>query len=232
MFIKINKGSKPLKDGITLYDKNLYYGDYWGNKYRIPVFIYKVNLEKFEKELFFVFKKIRHIHFVQHDKYNPGYLLVGTGDKDTECGIYKINIKNKKTKTIGEGSQQFRAVSIIQAKKYLFWGSDNPNGKNYIYIYDKTKRNVRPVKEIEGPAYYSTVDKNGYYYIATTIENRKKHKAIIYKSQDDGCTWQEFKKFKKDFWHCKYFGYGFIEFFKEENKYEKLSYKLHGLKRE
>jgi len=228
--IPVKRGSRPIKDGVEIVPPFLYYGEYWQNSNREPVFLYQVNLEFGEQTIFYKFKHIRHIHFVQLDKFDSNYLLVGTGDLNHESGIYRINIKTKNSEAIGEGSQTYRAVSIIQTKDYLFWGSDDPDGNNFIYRYNKSNGKLNKLHKLEGPAYYSATDKKERMYMATTIEDRKRHRAIIYRSTDNGENWEQYKEFKKDIWHTKYFGYGLIEFAENQKELEELSYKLTGLK--
>jgi len=228
--IPVKRGSRPLKDGVEVIPPFLYYGEYWQNPERKPVYLYQVNLESGEQTIFHEFSNIRHIHFVQQDKFDRNYLIVGTGDLNHESGIYRINIKAKNIEVIGEGSQTYRAVSIIQTKDYLFWGSDDPDGDNFIYRYSKSNSKLNKLHKLEGPAYYSATDKKERMYVATTIEDRKRHRAIIYRSTDNGENWEQYKEFKKDIWHAKYFGYGLIEFAENQKELEELSYKLTGLK--
>ena len=228
--IRIDKGSRPLRDGIAIIDNHMYYGDYWGNPDREAVNLYRVDLTTLDKEIFYRFETARHIHFVQKDTSTTDCLLVGTGDSDEESGIYQLNTKTKELVVLGAGSQKFRAVSMLQVDTMLFWGSDDPDGDNHIYSLDRLTNNLKQICAIEGPAYYSTINKLGHLFMATTIEDRNRHKAIIYRSVDNGLTWETFKQFKKDIWHVKYFGYGIVEFVDGQEEYEELMYNLIGLK--
>jgi len=228
--IDIERGSRPLREGIVCVGEEMYYGDYWSNPSHEPVYIYKVDLQTFQKEKFYTFSHIRHIHFIQQDKINKDTLLIGTGDSDSESGIYSLNVKTKEFTAIAEGSQKFRAVSILQNNNNFFWGSDDPDGENYIYQLNRDTQELRQICKIDGPAYYSTKNNKGEMFIATTIEDRQRHKAIIYKSNDGGQSWSAYKKFKKDLWHDKYFGHGIIEFVDGQENYDELIYNTVGLK--
>ena len=227
--INIDRGSRPLKSGIAIINDKMYYGDYWSNPKKNSVNLYEVDLINFNKKIFFTFNNIRHIHCIKEDIFKKNYLIITTGDQDSESGIYRLNLNTKKILTLGYGSQKFRTVSILQKNDKIIYGSDDHEGENYIYVIDEKTRFIKSVKKIDGPAYYSAEDKKGYLYIATTIENRKRHKAIIYFSKDCGDSWYKFKKFKKDIWNSKYFGYGIVEFPYNQHEFNELKYDLFGL---
>lgn len=223
------KGSRPLNNGILKFKNKLIYGEYYSNPERQPVKIYFLDPYTGENKVLLSLKNKRHIHFVQLDKKNKDTLLIGTGDKDQESGIYKYNLNTKKLITLGSGSQKWRAVSILQKDNYIYWGSDCPYQTNYIYRYNRDSSELERLKKIEGPAYYSTFNSEGKMFIATTIEDRKKHRAIIYMSED-GENWTELKEFEKDIWPERLFGYGIIEFIKNQDQLKDLYINLHGLK--
>ena len=207
------RGSRVLRNGVSFINNYMFFGDYISNKDRENVYIYKVNLNTLELNVFFTFNNVRHVHFIVQDKIYNDKLIVGTGDKDQESKILIIDVYNKEVEVLREGKQDYRAVSILQVDNYLIWGSDDPDDDNYIFRLDRFSKKLEKLKKIDGPAYYSAQDKKGYLYIASTIEDRKRHKAIIYISKDNGNSWEIYKKFKKDIWHTKYFGYGIVEFF-------------------
>lgn len=226
----IIRGKRPLRDGIVCFGNDLFYGDYWMNPQRDKANIYRVDLLTLKQEIFFSFDRVQHIHFVQKDHLFVESLLIGTGDRNNECGIYRLDTRSGEIETLLEGSQKYRLVSVIQVKEYLIWGTDAPNEDNYIYRFDRKNKVLKRLQKIGGPAYYSALTKKGYMYIATTIEQRGRHQAIIYESKDKGLTWNEYEKFQKDIWHCRYFGYGIIEFISGQEYCDKLFFNKIGLK--
>lgn len=225
----LENGSRPLRNGIVYKDEYIIYSEYYGNKNRDPINLYKYKFIEDRKKILYTFDNIRHIHFIQQDINNPNSIYIGTGDLDEECGVYKFDLINFDIRKIGGGSQIWRAVSILQNEKMLYWGTDDPDGRNYIMKYDLQENTLERIQEIDGPAYYSTITKNNDMFIATTIEDRKRHRAIIYKSLD-GEKWDEHMEFKKDIFHTKYFGYGLVEFINNRGELDKLMYNLNGLK--
>jgi hypothetical protein len=126
---------------------------------------------------------VRHIHFLYNWK-NNNEVIIGIGDKDNESMIIIFNYLKKSTMIIG---------------------------KNYLYKYHTNTCELTKIREVEGPIYYSAKIPNNEMYFATTIENKKSHNAVVYKSIDR-IHWSSIKRFKTNFLHKKYFGYAVINF--------------------
>jgi len=225
----LDNGSRPLRKGILFEEDKIVYSEYYMNKRKEPINVYEYDFFKSKRTILYTFYDIKHIHFIQRDKTDKYSIFIGTGDLDHETGIYKLNIKNKKIEKIGGNSQLWRSVSLLQKGDYLIWGTDSPNCQSYIVRYNLSNKKLEKLKKVEGPAFYSTFDKGGNMYIATIVENRKRHKAILYKSED-GIKWEEIKEYKKDIFHLKYFGFGIIEFINNQENLDKLYINLVGLK--
>lgn len=230
--LKIKRGSRPLKQGVVILNGFLYYGDYWPNKEGLPARLYKVNLATLEPTVLVEFFHVRHIHAVQQDKTLADTLLVCTGDLDTESGIYQVNTFTAQIDIIHEGSQSCRAVSLLQVGRDLIWGSDSPDQINSIYKLNRDlPQQLIKLTEIAGPAYYSTKLASGELLISTGVEDKGRHKAIIYCSLDGGFSWSADWSFVKDIWSPKYFGYGLIEFPYGQSECRTLTFNLIGLRR-
>lgn len=224
----LNKGSRPLRSGILFRKDHIIYNEYHGNRNREPINIYKYNFIENKKEIIYTFHNIRHIHCIEQNVYDPNNIFIGTGDLDEECGIYNFNLKTQEMKKIGGGSQIWRTVSILQKNNSLYWGTDDPVGKNYIVKYSLNQNKLEKVQEIDGPAYYSTITKKNDMFIATSIEDKNNHRAIIYRNSS-GSKWDKYLEFKKDIFHTKYFGYGIIEFINNQEELDNLIFNLVGL---
>lgn len=229
--LEIKRGSRPLKQGVVILNGFLYYGDYWPNKESLPARLYKVNLATLESTVLVEFFHVRHIHAVHQDKTSADALLVCTGDLDSESGIYQVNTFTAKIDVIHEGSQNCRAVSLLQIGRDLIWGSDSPDQINAIFRLNRDlPQQLTKLIDIAGPAYYSTQLASGELLISTGVEDKSRHKAIIYCSLDGGLTWSVNRSFAKDIWSPKYFGYGLIEFPYGQSERRTLTYNLTGLR--
>jgi hypothetical protein len=217
---KIRVGRKPLHRGICEDNcGDVYYGEYYLNpKRKEKVNLYKStdNGRSFQVIQSFPAGTIRHIHFVQYDPYTD-QIWIGTGDRDKECFIAYSEDGGKTFHKIGEGSQSWRAVSLIFTEKYLYWGSDAgldvPFAKNFIYRWDRNSKVLNAVQGVHGPTYYSAVLPDGTFLIGTGVEggaNELDSCAHLWASCD-GENWADLIKWKKDIWPV-IFSHGMIRF--------------------
>ena len=227
----ITRGSRPLRSGIcVLPDNSIICGDYWGNPDREPVRLYISTNQGIDWDILWQSERgqTRHIHLVQPVEGYPDHIYFSTGDRDNEAALYRLHLRDRTAQTIGGGAQSWRMVSLVQHRDTLIWGSDCQYQQNHIYRFNLTTRQLEPVQTIPGPAYYSTRDRRGRLYIATTVEDRRRHQAIIL-SSTDGRSWDVVRTFQKDIWPPKLFGYGVVEFIEGQEKIEHLLYNLKGL---
>jgi len=234
--LTIDRGSKPLRSGVAFYGDKVIYGEYFDNggylttKERSPVNLYMYDFINDKLDILYTFDNIRHIHFVQPSIKNKNILYIGTGDLDSESAIFRFDLRTSNIEKIGGGSQTWRAVSIIQMDDYLFWGMDSPDEEAYIMKYDLESGVLEKLEKVPGPVYYSTMNRKGQMFMSTTVEDRARHTAVIYRSIDGGKNWVEYKRFKKDIFHEVYFGFGKIEFINNQEQLDELYYNLIGLK--
>ncbi len=227
--VQIRNGSRPLRQGVLKRNGQIIYGEYWGNPNREPVSIYQFDPYRGNVEILLSLRNKRHIHFIKQDVYDQEKLLIGTGDKDHESTILSYDLDTGCLEVIGGGSQDWRAVSILQKGDYLYWGSDCPYKQNYIYRYNRHTNWLEKIQPIPGPAYYSAINSEGRMFLATTVERRRKHLAVIYSSVN-GVRWKEEKEWKKDILPEKLFGYGTIEFIHGQEALRNVFINLRGLK--
>jgi hypothetical protein len=172
----IGRGVMP--QGMTEDDHGaFYYGEYFRNEQRGPVFVYRSldDGRSWEGIYRFTSGEIRHIHSLQMDPYSKS-LWITTGDNDQECMIGYFIEKGEGVTLykVGSGSQKWRAVSLLFTEDEVFWGTDSPENQNYIYRLEKkninSKQCCQQVCAVDGPIYYSTRLCDGTLIMARTVE--------------------------------------------------------------
>lgn len=66
--------------------------------------------------------EVRHVHGVHRDPYT-GDVWLTTGDRDAECRIGRL--RDGEFRTVGSGSQQWRAVDLAFTRDAVLWGVDS-----------------------------------------------------------------------------------------------------------
>ena len=204
-------GSRPLVLCTTA-NNDIYYGEYRSNPDRSPVSVWKLNIKNLTWESVWSFKNIRHVHGVFHDPYRDA-IWVTTGDTDSEAGIWRTDDNFATLQKIIGGSQQFRSVQLLFTKDYLYFGSDAPDEKNYIYRMDREGQNLEQLVAVDSSVFYGCKVGESLFF-STAIEPSSintSRKAEVWRS-DNGTDWYKFLEFKKDIWSMKYFQYGQILF--------------------
>lgn len=163
-----------MAQGWTLKNNTVYVGEYSLNQNRERVNIWKGVNDGKDWSIVYSFPKnsIKHIHSVQFDKFD-NKIWVTTGDENDESRILYSTDEGKTFKAIGEGSQQWRAVSLMFDENNVYWGTDSPNIQNYVYKWDRANEETTEIQKIDGPVYYSTELNNGDLVFATTVEYGK-----------------------------------------------------------
>ncbi len=211
---RIERGKRPLRRGICLFNNTVLLGDYWGNPARKPVNIHVVHLKKMHKILFqFSENCVRHIHTVELDPYTET-LWVSTGDNDSECMIFVLDPQSGTLiKKIGYGSQKWRTVSFAFRSDAVYWGTDNHMGENKIWQYDRLTCTTKDLGNVTGPVYYN-ICLNDYIVFGTSMEKGEGQQdgyGHLY-AVDRAGNINEVWRLKKDFLGARFFGYGVFEF--------------------
>lgn len=204
-----------LPNGITQDESgNIYFGEYLRNPGRTEVCIYKSDDDGLNWESVYKFDNntIRHIHSVQYDPYSQT-IWVTTGDCNQECQIAYSTDGCKSFVRIGGGSQLWRAVSLVFTQDCVYWGTDNPEGENTIYSWQRKNAKLNKIASVENPVYYSKrIGESILFSTAVELSGKNKDNyARIYGiNKNHKC--QMLYESKKDKWHPKLFGYGVFEF--------------------
>ncbi len=231
-------GRKPARVGFTAIPTGqVYCGEYVAQVERVhPIGIYRSEDDgrTFGQVHRFEPGQVRHVHCIQADPYEPG-LWVGTGDLGDECRILRSVDGCETFETIGQGSQQWRAVSVMFRPDAVYWGTDAgrdaSNERNWIRRWDRAARRLEAIQEVQGPVHGSTQLADGTMVVSTGVEggvNERDDHAHLWASRD-GRQWQELASWQKDAWPFRV-QYGVIHFAHGQETSNVLCLNLRGLK--
>ena len=115
--------------------------EYFDNRDRSEVFIYVSSDQGATWSVAYTFpaKAIRHVHNIVHDPWQ-NCLWILTGDYEHECRILRASYDLRTIEPVLAGNQQTRAVALIPTPDALYFSSDTPLEKNFIYRLSRQRR--------------------------------------------------------------------------------------------
>lgn len=211
-FIKIGKinGSRPLN--LCVDNNAFYYGEYRKNEERSIVSVWKWQPGQLGWNPCWQFNNIRHIHGVFSDPYTNS-IWVTTGDDDFECAIWQTTDNFRSIKKVIGGNQQCRAVQLLFAKEFVYFGSDTPLEKNFIYRLNRKNCSVEKLTDVSSSVFFGT-SVAGNLFFSTVVEPSNvnlTNYCEVWRSEN-GYDWNLFSTFRKDLFPLKYFQYGQVKF--------------------
>jgi hypothetical protein len=234
------KGTHPLNIvhiAIEGFDDALYFGEYFGNKNRESVGIYKrTGEDKWEKVYEFNTGEINHIHNLIPDEDNKCVWIL-TGDFEESSAIWQARNNFENVETVCRGKQTFRSCFAFPHNGGLIYATDTPFQKNTLRsLYKKDGRwETTVIAETNGSAIYAT-KVNGNFIFSTVVESNggeyplikkiltlkrgdgiTKNEAVIYRVNNDLIP-NEIIINKKDFLPFFLFQFGSMSFPTGENK--------------
>lgn len=136
-------------------------GDYGGNPERRTVNIYQRSLHKDDWKIIYTFDKgtIRHIHgFFSRENDDCVYIL--TGDEDSESGIWRAENNFAKVEELFVGRQQYRTCQMFSLTEGIYYCTDAPSERNYIYKLKDGKPEI--LTRIRGTCIYGVKTPFGF----------------------------------------------------------------------
>ncbi len=213
---RFRRGRRPLQRGWCLTRAGHFlYGEYFGNAKREQVLIWRSSDFGLSWEVVYKFpaNSVRHIHTVQEDPFT-GDIWVSTGDADSECLVMRFSSCFKEYTIVGQGSQDWRLVSLAFRPEYVYWGTDAPHQTNKIIRWNRRTGSTQVVAQVNGPVYYSQQTREGVILFGTSVEGgagEVDNRAWIWGSTD-GNIWEPLWTFEKDRWNNTLFGHGVLFF--------------------
>jgi hypothetical protein len=214
------RGNKPAHRGVCVTESGtIFMGEYVINlDRRHPISLYRSRDfgQSFTIVLAFEPGEVRHIHFVQWDRFAQ-CLWLGTGDADSECRLYRSDNQGDSWELVGGGNQLWRTVGIAFQEKAIYWGtdagSDTGSHPNHVIRFDRITGELSKLEKLQGPCHGTASLKDGTIVVSTGVEggqNEIDDRAHLWCSSD-GKNWSEALSFRKD--HFPYLmQYGVLRF--------------------
>jgi len=205
---RILRGTRPLHIAVGTSDL-IVWGEYFDNPARDEVHIYASSDCGVTWDVAYTFPKsaVRHIHNIVHDEWANCFWVL-TGDNGPECRILRATCDFKQVEVVLSGNQQARAVAAIPMDDALYFSSDTPLERNFVYRLDRCGELGR-VAELSASSIYGCRVGQAMFF-STMVEpsrvNRDRH-VRVYGSLD-GLDWKDLMQWQKDAWPMSFFQYG------------------------
>lgn len=228
-------GNKPGHQGVCVTpDGTIFFGEYTLNPKRDhDTHLYRSTDGGKTFQIVFTLKKneVRHIHFIKYDPYE-NCIWLGTGDEDFENLLLRSFDNGDTWETIGEGSQDWRAIGVCFDENALTWGTDAGSvpDQNHIIRMNRKTHQIEVIHDAEGPCHGCGSFKDGKVFISTGVEGgeNEKDRYARLKQVDDGTVKTILEK-KKDIFPL-ILQYGVIRFPLGTENTNKVVYTMYGLK--
>lgn len=158
---------------------------------------------------------IWHVHAIHQDPYEDR-LWVTTGDYDGQCKLITTDDEFKTVEVLGDGSQNWRAVSLLFTEDRIVWGMDSPLSEVYVVSMDRKTGKITKGQSLPGPVWFAKTLKDNRTVLQTSVERKgqsgvRSRSAKLFKSVDLD-NWVEVASFRKDDFSHRYFRNGVIGF--------------------
>jgi hypothetical protein len=204
----IIRGTRPLH--ITAVPSGtIYWGEYFDNAARDEVHIYASTDGGVTWNVSYTFPNgaIRHVHNMIYDPWGD-CLWVLTGDYGNECRILRASCDFSQVDAVLQGNQQARAVALVPTADGLYFASDTPLERNFIYRMDRHDGFQRLVGITSSSIYGCRVRDS--VFLSTMVEPsavNSDRRVRIYGSRG-GEDWRALLEWRKDPWPMSLFQYG------------------------
>lgn len=208
----------PLFCCTTVIDEcDVAFGEYFPNQnYRaVNVFRTEGGLASVDVAYTFPAKSIWHIHGVHFDRFTNNYWIC-TGDNNGECRIVLVDRNFRELESYGDGSQQWRAVSMLFLEDRVVWGMDSPLAPCHVMSLDRKTGKLEQGQPLPGPVWFSKDLEGPYAVLQTSVEQAnqpgvKSKFAHLFATRDFD-RWIPVEKWQKDRFSHRYFRHGVLMF--------------------
>lgn len=216
--VGIRRPARVLRGGCALgSDGCVYWGEYFANTSRGEMYVYRLSPEGMRAEVVYVFPpgSIYHIHGVRRDPVEDNFLCM-TGDRRSECRFLRTRDRFATVEAIGEGSEDWRFVSVVPREQDWLAATDAEFRQNEIVRIDRQSGERTWLADVNGPVYYSA-QVGDVAFFGSTAERcviQTEPRASLYAVR--GTTVSTVLTFRKDIsdarWAWRYFMPGTLHF--------------------
>ncbi|MBL4597197.1 MAG: hypothetical protein JKX99_11540 [Robiginitomaculum sp.] len=208
---------------------HIIFGEYGSNVQRdsVPIWISKDDGFTWQIAYEFSKGKIKHVHGVYFDHFTQD-LWIPTGDFDGECYLVRADTEFNTIKRYGDGTQQWRPVSLFFTENSIIWGMDSQLETNFLKKFNRRSEQLEAGQDLPGPVWYSKQLNDGVALLQTTREigpGVKTDYVHIFLSQNLA-DWHEISRYRKDHYPMKFFKYGVLSF--ADGDQSSKSFAIHG----
>jgi hypothetical protein len=212
-FKRIELNSHPfqlLDHNICVTPKFTYYSEYIYNLKKDAVNVFRTS-DGDNWEIIYSFPKnsIRHIHLLQFDPFMQK-IWYSTGDVNSECFLGCANDDFSEVEIVGQNHQDWRCLELLFTAEKIFWGTDNPDGQNWLVSLDRNSHVIQKIARFNGPIYNLKHFSEGYVLVTATEGGTGEwdHRAHVWYTPDiEKLPWKECISYDKD-WMPFIFGFG------------------------
>lgn len=113
--------------------------------------------------------EVYHVHSVSWDPWG-GRLLVATGDRDEESGIWELDPECSGVRLVSGGEQRWRIIAPLFTDAFVLWGSDDDQAGSDIWRKRRGTKELEHLHRIGSPSYDATRLLDGSFVVSTTYE--------------------------------------------------------------
>jgi hypothetical protein len=205
---RVLRGIRPLHFALTP-EGHIFWGEYFDNAGRDEVHVYVSTDRGAHWHVAYTFPKnsIRHVHNVVYDRWG-NCLWVLTGDNGDECRVIRASCDFRDVETILWGTQQTRCAALVPTPDALYFSSDTPLERNYVYRLDRSGSLSR-LAELSSSSICGCRAGERIFFstMVEPSEANSQRRVRIYGSLD-GDEFKPLLGWRKDRWPMKLFQYG------------------------
>jgi len=204
-----------LYSSIAVTAKGIYFGEYGANSDRaaVPIWCSRDGGRSWKVAHEFPQGSIKHVHGVYKDPFTD-LLWVSTGDFEKECFLYSVDEDFNNLHSYGDGTQQWRPVSLLFEEDKILWGMDSQLEASYLMEFDRATGTLTRSRAFPGPVWYSKQFPDGSALLQSTVEIGRgvlSNYAHLFGSRDNR-EWKDLAQYKKDRWPMRFFKFGVLSF--------------------